>query len=289
MKFRTTRNAPRSPDCEWPSSILEWKACTSQFSACVISDWKHWPFQLFVFAFSSCSTAACGIPWTLKSILSFFFSSSATGSAVLRPSWNRITSAGILFLKDLYLSASFHPSNSFLENWTENLSLFLWFHNVLNVVFHSTLLTSGALTIRHPLYAISKNSVAFVLGLAFGCKSVRSGFSKFSFTIKEMLLINLLFEIWDHHQFQSCALPSVTFLNSVLNVQRHQWLRLLGLLKRMIFEKKQDFAIWLLLHRDDGVITLRVIERLQIVVLQIGFHWSPRQLRPRQRPWNTRR
>ena len=113
MKFHTTRNAPRSPDCEWPSSILQWKDRTSQFSACVISDWKHWPFRLFVFAFSSCSTAAYGIPWTLKSILSFFFSSSATGSAVLRSSWKRITSAEILVLKDLYLSASF-PSVEFL-------------------------------------------------------------------------------------------------------------------------------------------------------------------------------
>ena len=87
-----------------------------------------------------------------------------------------------------------------------------------------------------------------------------------------MLLINLLFEKWDHHQFQSCTLPRVTFLNNVLNVQRHRWLQLLGLFKRMIFEKK-DFAIWLLLHRDDGVILLRVNERLQIVVLQVGFEF----------------
>ena len=40
-----------------------------------------------------------------------------------------------------------------------------------------------------------------------------------------------------------------------------------------IWKKKQDFAIWVLLHRDDGVILLRVNERLQSVVLQVGFQF----------------
>ena len=73
----------------------------------------------------------------------------------------------------------------------------------LGIVFHSTLLSSRALTFSCPLYVISKVSCSFALRLALGCRSARSGLLKLSFTRREVLLTKILFEVLEHHLCKS--------------------------------------------------------------------------------------
>ena len=59
----------------------------------------------------------------------------------------------------------------------------------LQVVFHSTLFTSRALTFQILLYAIYSSQLSFVLRLAFDCTSARGRLFKLSFLRRETFLV----------------------------------------------------------------------------------------------------
>ena len=109
------------------------------------------------------------------------------------------TSAGFPVLKDSYLSSFSFPRSSFLESWTENLFLFLWIHvfSRRRVSFHTSPRENWPF--RRPMFAISNMSCAVALGLTYGCSSAKSKLFKVSFTKRELLLTNFLFEVPDHH------------------------------------------------------------------------------------------
>ena len=69
----------------------------------------------------------------------------------------------------------------------------------------------------------------FSLGLALGSSGSKAGggFFKLSFTRRDTVLTNCLFqEVQEHHIFQSGKVPRFNLLNSVFNAQRQQWLQL---------------------------------------------------------------
>ena len=87
-------------------------------------------------------------------------------------------------------------------------------------VFHSTLVSSRALICCCPLHAVCTVSFPFALRLAIGCSSARGGLFKLSFTRRETLLTNVLFQVLHHHLFQSGVVSRFTLLSSNLTVQR---------------------------------------------------------------------
>ena len=115
-----------------------------------------------------------------------------------------------------------------MESWTaRTLSFSFGFSFNLWIDFHSTLISSRELDIRRPWYATPVISFSFTIRLTFGCGSARGGLFNLSFTGREMLLTNLLFEVADHLFFQSGVVSRCTLVNSILTVQRQQWLQLL--------------------------------------------------------------
>ena len=121
-----------------------------------------------------------------------------------------------------FLSASLFPKNSIVESWTVANPL------LLLIVFHSTLVSSRALTFFCcPLCAISNVSFSIALRLALGCSSVRGGLFKFSFMRRKMLPHDLSASGVGPPFVQSGAVSRFILLNSILNVQRQQWLQLL--------------------------------------------------------------
>ena len=90
----------------------------------------------------------------------------------------------------------------------------------LQVVFHSTLFTSKALTFQILLYAIYRSVLSFALKLAFGCSSARGRLFKLSFLRRETFLTSGPFEVSDHRLLHSDVVLRFTLLNSILNMYR---------------------------------------------------------------------
>ena len=90
----------------------------------------------------------------------------------------------------------------------------------LQVVFHSTLFTSRALTFQILLYAIYSSQLSFVLRLAFDCTSARGRLFKLSFLRRETFLTSGPFEVPDHRLLHSDLVLRITLLNSILNMYR---------------------------------------------------------------------
>ena len=85
---------------------------------------------------------------------------------------------------------------------SRTLSLSLGFTSFLGVVFHSTLFPSRALTFL--VYCTQCPQFLFPFPLFLpspACCSTRGGLFKLSFTKREMLVTNFLFEVPDHHLF----------------------------------------------------------------------------------------
>ena len=90
----------------------------------------------------------------------------------------------------------------------------------LQVVFHSTLFTSRALSFQILLYAIHSSLLSFALRHAFGCTSARSKLSKLSLLRRETFLTSGPFEVPDHRLLHSGEVLRITLLNSILNMYR---------------------------------------------------------------------
>ena len=81
QRFHIVRRARYYPECGWFSWTLRWIGWTYKF----FPDMWSAPLLWIDLLSSPSSTAFCGTPWTLSSILNF--SSSAAGFPMPEPSW----------------------------------------------------------------------------------------------------------------------------------------------------------------------------------------------------------
>ena len=117
---------------------------------------------------------------------------------------------GRVFLswRTLSCRGRFFSRNSFLEKWTVgNPFLFDGLTLLLRIVCHSTCVSSRART-EHRL-SIGRQSPIFLF--LFSCSSARRGLLKLSCTGRAKHLTIFLFQVSDHHLFQSGVACGLTF------------------------------------------------------------------------------
>ena len=131
-----------------------------------------------------------------------------------------------------------------MERWRETLKN----HGRRGVFFHSHLPPREHLpfvvhcTHLHCFFFLCRETCPCV-------SSARDGLFKLSFTRRDMLITNFLFEVLDHHVVWYVS--RITLVKCILNVQREQWLQLFCVEATKIFLKNlQIFLVELRLHRD---------------------------------------
>ena len=124
--------------------------------------------------------------------------------------------------------------------------------------------------------------------LALGCSSAKRRASfKLSFTRRETLLTIFLSKCRTNIFFKSVVVSRFTFLNSILNVQRQQWLQLLWLL---IFTIKKTSPEFLRLAASSLRFWFHAIVYWTTVCCHSSIRPSKSHGGPRETwPWNTRR
>ena len=130
-------------------------------------------------------------------------------------------------------------------------------------MLEATGLSSGTLTFGDPLIAIS---FLFSLPFSFHSKNNKVWFFTKSITSRDMFLSSLVSHLSSHHYVQLGATVGFGFSNRALDIHGDQLFELIRFLELSEAQVIQLLFIWLVLHRDDGLVPHRV-ESLRVVAL----------------------